>query len=138
VDTSRLHVTLLFLGLLDAAQAAAARTAASSVRGAPFDLVLDRAGGFPRARVWWLGCATRPAALMALWLELSAAMDAAAVAYDRRPLAPHVTFQRGVLRMLPMHDRPPLVWPVREFTLVRSTLPPASSAYDVVARWALS
>src|SRR5574337_1362430 len=54
------HITLAFLGHLDVDGAAAARAAADSTQGEPFDLVLDRTGFWPDARVVWLGPSAVP------------------------------------------------------------------------------
>lgn len=136
VDPRRYHLTLLFLGDVTAAQAGAARAAAAaaSVRGAPFDLTLDRFGYFHGARVLWAGAGESPPALTALWLQLRDAMQAAGVPHERRALAPHVTCVRGLHH--PMSGPlGPLPWRVTEFTLVHSV--PHPPDYRVLARWPL-
>jgi RNA 2',3'-cyclic 3'-phosphodiesterase len=128
----RIHLTLLFLGELGAGDEARARVVAGSVRMAPFTLVLDRVGGFPRARVLWVGPRQAPPALTALHRELREGLGA--LVPDRRPLAPHLTCDRDASAPLPIAPIPPIPWAVDRFVLVHSE-PRASGRYHVVSQW---
>lgn len=134
VDPRRYHLTLLFLGDVTAEQVEAARTAAANVRGAPFELTLDRFGYFHGARVLWAGAGESPPALTALWLQLRDAMQAAGVPHERRALAPHITCVRG-LHHPASGPLGPLPWRVSEFTLVHSI--PTPPEYRILSRWPL-
>lgn len=120
----RYHVTLQFLGefpVLPEATVEAACEAARTVAFEPFDLVLDRVGGFAASRVWWLGCSEVPAALQRLHDGLGAALAAAGVSVKAHPVfTPHLTIRRNVRR----HTRPrpiaPLEWRVEGFVLIDS------------------
>jgi RNA 2',3'-cyclic 3'-phosphodiesterase len=105
---------------------------AGSVRMAPFTLVLDRVGGFPRARVLWVGPRQAPPALTALHRELREGLGA--LVPDRRPLAPHLTCYRDASAPLPIAPIPPIPWAVDRFVLVHSE-PRASGRYHVVSQW---
>ncbi|MGH8482331.1 MAG: 2'-5' RNA ligase family protein, partial [Nevskiaceae bacterium] len=71
-----------------------------------------------------------------LWQGLRAAAGAAGLAPDPRPLAPHVTCLRDIRDRIRPVTIPRVLWPVREFALVHSTLGP-SPQYHVVSQWPL-
>jgi 2'-5' RNA ligase len=133
VRDENLHLTVLFLGAVGAGAEAALMQAAALVRAAPFDLSLDRAGSFFRARVLWIGPSQVPAQLGDLRSQLEAAAGAAGVAFDPKPLVPHVTCYRDVRKTLEPVPVEPLPWPVRSFALVRSV----GGQYHVVSQWPL-
>ena len=93
VHPDDLHLTLAFLGAIDACHAAPlaarfARMPASRRRWA-----IDRVGCFPGARVAWAGGAPH-AALEELARSVRALLDEMRLPYDRQAFAPHVTLLR--------------------------------------------
>lgn len=93
----QLHLTLAFLGDLDAEELADVRAAArsSAAEHAPFDADLRGLGAFPhagRARVAWVGWGDGAGAVGTLQ---SALVRALARPADRRPFSPHVTIARA-------------------------------------------
>lgn len=151
VRDEHLHLTLLFLGNVDAAAEARLAEAAAAVRADAFDLALDRVGSFFRARVLWVGPSQAPPALGELRRQLEAAATQAGVPFDPKPLVPHLTCYRDVRKALEPAAIEPLRWPVRAFALVHSAGgPPASLTtdegrrhlrmarqYHVVSQWPL-
>ncbi len=133
VHDEKLHMTLLFLGEVDAPAEKKVREAAATVRAAAFDVALDQVGSFYRSKVLWVGARQAPAALTELSQTLRAALDSAAVAFDRKALAPHVTCFRDIRPPLRPAAIEPLPWAVREFSLVHS----ADGQYHVVSQWPL-
>lgn len=98
VRAELLHVTLKFLGEIDATQALALHALArDAVQGVgPFDLVLERFGAFPhwqRPRVLWVGSHHTPQALRALQGKLDAQLAALGHPCERA-FFPHVTLGR--------------------------------------------
>lgn len=138
VKPDRYHITLLFLGEADGATLERARDAADTVRAAPFELTVDRAGSFPRARVWWLGCSTPSPALIRLWQGLHEAADRAGLSYDAERMTPHVTVTRETREAFAPKPIAPIHWRVREFALINSVLSPKTSYYEVLGRWPLA
>jgi len=90
-----LHLTLAFIGELDAIRAADAARACAAASG--FSWSIAATGAFARARVAWAGGASNPA-VEAAARAARAALDALGVAYDRKPFVPHVTLFRDVHR----------------------------------------
>lgn len=129
-----LHVTLAFLGELDAERFEAARGAAPITVGA-FDLRLDRVGHWAQSRVLWLAPNEVPEALRELEARLWAALTARGFEREPREFAPHVTLAR---RARPIEGElvEPVPWRAEELALVES-LPAGRNNvhYEVLARW---
>lgn len=131
-----LHVTLVFLGDLDADRRACAEQAAGRVRAAPFRLTLDRFGCFPRAGILWCGASERPQPLLSLLGSLNGDLLDCGFRPERRPFAPHVTLVRKA-RPLPARElRPPIIWSVSAFVLAIAK-PGERPRYRVVREWPL-
>ena len=98
VDPSRAHLTLLFLGAIDAATAQRVVEAmdACCARHPPFTLQPGGGGFFGSERhpkVFWAGMPPDPV-LLALQADLAAAVTAAGVSLETRPYRPHLTIAR--------------------------------------------
>lgn len=137
VPAENLHATLVFLGSLDDERARCVVSACAAVKSAAFDLIL-REIQFPRrSRMAWLTPSAEVPAMLELVEALLSAIRACGHVRERRPFRAHVTLMRD------MRNRPsapvfePIVWPVREFCLVQSTVGPAGSVYSVLCRWPL-
>ena len=118
-----LHLTLAFIGELDEPRARAAAQAVVRLEAPPFVWTLERLGVFARARVLWAG-GPRCEALEALATRVRAALDALAIAYDRKPFAAHATLLRNLPRSA-AHTAaspiaPPIVWRAARPVLLRS------------------
>jgi 2'-5' RNA ligase len=135
VTTAKLHLTLLFLGEVDAARIPALVQAAAEVRAAGFDLVLDRLGAFARARVAWAGCAHPPAPLLALQSGLEGRLREAGWQTQDRAFAAHLTLVRNARKPLRPEAITPVAWPVVSFALVESL--PGGGGYRTLAAWDL-
>lgn len=143
VKRENLHYTLRFLGELgaDGARRAseAAREAASD--HAPFEAALGAFGCFPnerKARVLWIGLAEGEAPMRALASSLEAALQRRGFDRADKPFAPHLTVARV---------RVPGDWTAKlagaravearfavdRLVLVKSTLSPSGSIYEVAA-----
>lgn len=92
---ANLHLTLAFIGELDAAVADTVATALAARPVPAFDLGIDRVGEFGRARVLWAGGPDNPA-LDALAARVRDLLDDLAVPHDRRSFVPHITLLRDL------------------------------------------
>jgi len=132
-----IHLTLLFLGGVDPATRACLERAAGAVAVPAFELVIDRAGAFPRARVVWVGPAGAPPPLARLEAALREAAAGCGLEPDTRPFVPHLTLARKAAPV-PAGPLPePVRWAVADFALVRSRLRPGGAEYEVLRRWPL-
>jgi RNA 2',3'-cyclic 3'-phosphodiesterase len=131
------HLTLAFLGGVAAERLDELRAAAAAVRADPFELRMDCHGHWPGPRVVWLGCGRAPAAADELTQALWAVLEPLGFRRDPRPFRPHLTVLRGCRDCDWPGPVEPVVWPVRDFALVRSETLPAGPVYHLVDRWAL-
>ena len=109
--------------------------AAREIRCAPFDIVLDRFGYWPKPRLLWLGPSDTPRALHALVDTLWTAMVDLGFEREKRIFSPHVSLCRKLHRQPELEAPPPVTWSVNGFALVESDTDPRGSNYTVVARF---
>jgi 2'-5' RNA ligase len=147
VAAANLHLTLQFLGEVDAGHLSAvaqALDAAVSGHGA-FRFALRGAGVFPapeRPRVLWVGAGAGAAEASALAASVAAALAPVGFAPEARPFVPHLTVGRV---KFPPRDRGPLLrlleavrdrdWGeclVPAAHLLRSELFPAGPIYSIL------
>lgn len=131
MPADRIHLTLAFLGDIDAARAAAAHAVAAAHPWTPFAVAVDRWGGFRRSKVGWAGAARTPPRLIELQSRLEARLRAAGFALEERPFAPHVTLVRKVERPVAARSMAPVRWRARSLALVRTE--PGSGKYETLA-----
>jgi 2'-5' RNA ligase len=133
VPAGNLHLTLAFLGDVEAGRIKDACRAAGTVDVRPFELVLDRIGCFPRARVAWAGCHAPDPALLRLAAALAQALRDHGFVLEARPFAPHLTLVRDLRDTLVEAGMPPVGWPVQSIALVESDR--RSGGYRTLAQW---
>jgi 2'-5' RNA ligase len=137
VSTTKLHLTLAFIGNIETARLDDYRQAAETVRAQAFELTLDQAGSFSRAQVLWLGCSRVPAELQILVDRLNAALQQCGYTPDHRPYVPHLTLARKY-RKKPRQDiSVNISWPVNDFCLVESRPVQGGVEYHVLQSWPL-
>jgi 2'-5' RNA ligase len=153
VAARNVHLTLKFLGEVEEDKAEALKTALGAVAAAspPVTLSLAGRGCFPNARaprVVWLGVGAGAAEVTALAEAVDEATSALGFEREKRRFKPHLTIGRlkkpkagarvvaGKLEALRGFATPPAVAPA--LTLVKSTLTPAGSIYDELARFELA
>jgi 2'-5' RNA ligase len=129
VPADRLHLTLAFLGELDAARQDLALQVGANVQSSAFELELDRLGWWPAPRVAWLAPSRLPPALVELEWDLRQALLEADLPIDGRPYRPHLTIAREVTAA-PTATGPVAVrWAVDSFTLIESRIEAGSRQY---------
>jgi 2'-5' RNA ligase len=138
VTPENLHITLAFLGSVDAVQRQCVEQVAASIVLSPFTLVLDQVGYWSRPRVLWLGAHDTPATPIELANQLSRGCRDCGLSLDRRPFKAHLTLKRKVNQAPPALELKPVSWPVERFALVRSDTRPEGVRYTVVREWGLT
>jgi 2'-5' RNA ligase len=124
-----LHLTLAFVGDLADDVALDLAQAVAKLRFKPFAWQLDTLGFFEQARVVWVGAADEATKMLAdLADRVRALLDEMNVAYDRRPLAPHITLLRGVKRF-GVEAVAPILWRIDSIALYRSSPTRQASRY---------
>jgi len=135
VAQDKIHLTVAFLGALDANGAARAREAGAAIRVAAFDLVVDRLGSFRGARVAWAGSGVVPPGLARLHAALAQELRARGLELEERDFTPHVTLARKIRRAVERRATEAIAWRADALTLVRTEA--GSGGYKVVERWIL-
>jgi len=130
IPAEKIHLTLAFLGGVDAGKASAA---ARKVRAGSFELPLENAKYVRGNEMVWVAPKETPAGLKALVERLHFELYRAEFILERRPFAAHVTLLRRAPRPKAMAPLPKVAWPVREFALVNSV----GGAYRDVERFPL-
>jgi RNA 2',3'-cyclic 3'-phosphodiesterase len=131
-----IHLTLVFLGDVAAAQVEAVKALGESVRCEPFTLKLDTSGCWAHNRIAWVAPASTPQPLAGLAAELQTRVRALGFTIDERPYAAHITLVRKAARARRAAPLQPSVqWPVDDFVLVSSQLDTRGSRYSVIGRW---
>jgi len=136
-----IHLTLAFLGEVAVERLSELQRVAGGVRAASFDLTVDRFGLWRHNRIFWAGSSAVPSALGELASALTGALQSAGcrVADPGRTFSPHLTLVRKVKALdaaLPLGQ--PLLWPCRNFVLMRSTLSASGPSYETLAGFPLS
>lgn len=134
VAAHNLHVTLVFLGPVDAIQQQAMISAAGRIGIEPICLAFDRLDFWKKPAVVCLR-AQRIDAMLSTWVDgLTRTARQSGIAVDERPYTPHVTLLRKA-KALPLAEFQPITWRAAGFCLLESCSTPAGVEYRVLARW---
>lgn len=131
------HLTLVFIGELEAARLPDLLALAAAVRVPAFEIGFDRVDCWRRNHIAHLGASQVPDALLDLVRQLEAGLDRTGVGFDRRAYVPHVTLLRKADCGKENPASEPLRWPARDFVLVTSSLRPEGAHYVELGRWPL-
>ena len=132
-----LHVTLVFIGDVEAGCVPAVERAVAGIPGTAFELSLERVGYWGRPRILWLGPREVPPPLYALVGDLRAAAEACGFAAETRPYLPHMTLARKVSRPPRVEAIEPVRWSISSYSLMESVPVAGRSAYRVLNTWPL-
>ena len=138
VARRNLHLTLAFLGTLDAPIVEKLKQGAASINTGAFTLQFDQLGWWRKPQVAWLGATHAPRALQDLVVAVNGLLATHAIKPDDRPYQPHLTIARKVANLPLEFAFDPVIWPVRSFSLVQSRTLPTGAEYEVIATWPLS
>ena len=135
VRRENLHLTLAFVGALEAGRARQVAAGLAAAPKAPFDWTLDAVGAFGGARVLWAGGSHED--LDQLAERVRRILDSLGVPYDRKAFVAHVT----LLRKLPreavreaVHPiEPPILWHAGAPVLLQSRTDAQGTRYLPVA-----
>jgi 2'-5' RNA ligase len=133
--TETLHLTLAFLGPVEAQLADTLACATPDHRLAPGEVALDHYGVFNRQRILWAGPRDTPAGLQAAHDGLWQWLAGFGLAAPPQPFRPHVTLLRNIERGQPPDATPaPLSWCYDRMVLVASESLSGGSRYRVIAQ----
>lgn len=136
-EPADLHLTLAFLGTVDALRLAELECLAAGVVAEPFLLVLDRWELWSGAAVACLTPSNGAPVLRALRQRLTTALAVAGFSVDQRRYRPHLTLTRKVAGPAVVATITPIIWPVDAFVLLASCPQSGHSSYTELGRWRL-
>jgi 2'-5' RNA ligase len=130
-----LHLTLAFLGSVDARRVAEIEAAANEVAPRAVTLVLDRPGYWKHNRIAWAGASVVPLELESMVSELRSALARSHIGFDPKGFASHVTLLRDAREPKAMPALEPIEWRIDGFALVQSMTSPRGSRYEIRKSW---
>ena len=137
VPAENLHITLAFLGNVDARQRDCVERMAETIACPSFDLALNCFGRWSRSQVLRLAPSETPEPLTRLVDMLAAGARECGLSLDARPYRPHLTLARKVSAASENSPVEPMTWPVGHFVLLRSVPVPQGVVYEVLREWPL-
>ncbi len=138
IKPANLHITLAFLGDVDAGRLGEAQAAADAVGAEGFELSLDTLEHWRKPKILCLTPTVTPAPLTQLARDLAARLTEAGFDLDQRPYRPHLTLARKAA-YLPADASltKPIPWKASEFVLVESRQDSRGSFYGILKTWPL-
>lgn len=144
-----LHLTLVFVGQVEAWRIPDLVAMARDLRAKRFTIHFDKAECWRHNHIGCLGAGETPENLQTLVQSLEEGLSALEIPFDRRAYRPHITLLRNAdcRREMaaaagkgePGNNPAPeaVTWAARDFVLVRSSLRPEGALYEELGRWPL-
>jgi 2'-5' RNA ligase len=134
VQPQNIHVTLVFLGNVDAASELLIKHSVTGISAKPFVLTFDRLSYWSKPKVLCLTSSHTPEELEMLVEALNMEVASWGFQTENRPYKPHITLARHA-RYLPDINFEPLVWRADSLCLVESCSEPDGVNYKVRQQW---
>ncbi|MGO4999248.1 RNA 2',3'-cyclic phosphodiesterase [Oceanisphaera sp. W20_SRM_FM3] len=140
IPASQFHLTLRFLGQLNATQHHSLLRQLPTLTLSGFTLQLDKLGYFPSANVLWLGPSEVPQALSDLYQDLLLRCASLRLAPPHKAYRPHISLYRQTelsdLSALPSIS--PIIFRPRQLALYSSVPSALGHDYHIEASWPLT
>ena len=133
VPPSNIHMTLRFIGDVDAPRLAALRHVIEGFAWCPGEILLDTLGYWSRQQLVFAAPRHGHEWLAEIVERLEAALGACGLPKCRRAFKPHITLARKV-RHQPPEVQFEIPWCCERLVLVQSTLSSSGARYTVLAR----
>lgn len=137
VPPDNLHLTLAFPGSVTQPVQQCLEAGAGRIVAPPFELLVDRAGHWPRPRIAWIGPTHIPAGLWSLVTALREVLAECGLVPESRPYQPHITLARKANPGTMAGAFEPIHWSIGNFCLVESVTDPAGAKYLPLRFWEL-
>jgi len=131
-----LHLTLLYLGMVDSATQHAIVDRVDQITAAKFALVLDGLAHWQTPRILCLTVSQQPEAMLNLVQALTAIVKPFPIFLHDRPYRAHVTMVRKAKQPYVLTVSP-IYWQASEFVLVESCSTSNGIRYEVLQAWPL-
>lgn len=134
VHPDNLHVTLIFLGSIDAQTEAKIVDAASLIRFENVSITFDTLDYWRRPRIICLSGKPEGPSLRHLVENLNTIAAGLNIPTDDRPYQAHVTLLRKANKLPPLNFEP-IAWEAGSFCLVESCSTPEGVVYNILKTW---
>jgi RNA 2',3'-cyclic 3'-phosphodiesterase len=134
VHPQNVHVTLVFLGCVDAASELLIKHSVTGISAKPFVLTFDQLSYWSRPRVLCLTCSQLVDEVEMLVVALNMEVASCGLQTDTRPYKPHITLARHA-KYLPDINFEPIVWGAESFCLLESCSETGGIYYKVRQQW---
>lgn len=134
VQPHNLHITLVFLGLVDSATELSIKQSVNDITAQPFALTFDNLSYWSKPKILCLTCPQTVQEAATLAAELDNRIRSCGLPTDTRPYTPHITLARHVGH-LPDIKIEPIVWRAEAFCLVESCSETDGVRYKVIQQW---
>ena len=138
VAPENIHLTLAFLGSVDALFRDCAEQGAAMVRAAPFTLKLEEMGYWPKSGILWVGPRQIPEPLLRLVRDMNVGLAGCGYEAENRPYAAHLTLARKARPRRDFHSIESRVWEITQFHLVQSHTHAEGVHYEILSSWPLN
>ena len=132
-----LHITLAFLGSVEAARIPNMFEAISSIDRKTFEITIDSALQPSKSNMLWLTPKQTPYELTRLVADLWKQLRSCGFSSDQKCFSPHVTLARSTCDQLMIQEISPICWPIYSFYLVESLSDRFGSRYTAWESWDL-
>ena len=134
MQPQNVHVTLVFLGNVDAASELLIKHSVTGISAKPFVLTFDQLSYWSRPKILCLTCSQLVDEVEMLVAALNREVASCGLQTDTRPYQPHITLARHA-QYLPDIKFEPIVWRAESFCLVESCSEPDGVCYKVRQQW---
>lgn len=131
-----LHLTLLYLGTIDATMQQAIVASVDKISAQRFAFSLDGLAHWREPRILCLTVNQQPKAMLDLVQSLTAIVKPFPIFLHERPYRAHVTMVRKAKQSYALRVSP-ICWQASEFVLVESRSTPNGIRYEVLRSWPL-
>ena len=134
VKCDNLHVTLVFLGNVDAESETMIRQRMKKISAQPFTIQFEQLSFWRKPRILCLTTQQYDQQLIILVDGLKRELEQCGMPMEVRSYKPHITLARKVAKPIAI-DIQPIEWRAQSFCLVESVSAPEGIHYQVLQRW---
>jgi 2'-5' RNA ligase len=137
VRVDNIHLTLVFLGLVEEGKIAGIKQKAAEISAKPSSIIFDQFLYWQKPKVLCLGSSQSAPEILHLAGNLKQMVADFRIETDKRAYVPHVTLAKKA-QIRSYLDFEPIRWSAESFSLVESITEPEGLYYKVVQSWSLN
>jgi len=138
VPPENIHLTLAFLGSVNARFRDCIIQAASMIRVTPFSVLVEQMGHWPKSGILWAGPRQTPEPLCHLVRAMNDGLAHCGHEAESHPYVAHLTLARQARPPQDIYFKESPVWEIDRFHLVESHTHSSGARYEILQYWPLS